>query len=122
MNLRAKIDEIKANIEAKRIDVQLNCDHTGQVYEHKSVYHSWLPSTPDWRVCEACGFAERGWGCGYQILTDDKNIVNDDKAADASRVGPAHANGLFVRVGDCLNKAELYRMAVTNDYPEGVEK
>ena len=32
-------------------------------------------STPDFRVCKICGYAEEGWGCGYRRLRGSRKDV-----------------------------------------------
>lgn len=49
--------------------VQRLCDHPADgIYEAPYVPAAWLSAQPPYRVCLRCGWAEEGWGCGWQLL------------------------------------------------------
>lgn len=82
----------KAIQEQARIALQLACTHN-LVAEYRS--HSCAP----FKVCLRCGFAEKGWGCGYKILTATR--LYEESLYEAWPLmrmpdGPVE-NGVFVR-------------------------
>lgn len=49
--------------------VQRECTHPADgIYEAPYVKAGWLSAQPPYRVCLRCGWAEEGWGCGWQLL------------------------------------------------------
>lgn len=112
--LRLALEELREK-ETKLIqDAQLNCTHP-DIVEIAYEAPSWSgTSQPPFRVCVDCGFAEEGWHCGYQILRGEARRVSRDEGY-CMRLGPIHENRLFVRVGDCNDRKELYRDAVTKE-------
>lgn len=99
----------EAELEAARVEMQLTCSHRRVAeydYRPDPYGHN---HTPPYRVCVDCGFAEYGWGCGWQILRAGPN------APAAQRVGPIHHNWRFVRVGCERRKAALYAAAVRGE-------
>jgi len=125
LNLRNKYNRAKqalqvasATLEEARIEMQLNCEHKNTTeieYKHDPYGYN---HTPPYRICADCGFAERGWGCGYQILVGEPNLVS---AEPIGRIWPNH---LFVvsipwKRGKKppRNKSEAYKMAVKGTFP-----
>lgn len=105
----AKLVAARAELEAARIEMQLECKHE-RVAEYPCVADNYGTNhTPPYRVCADCGFAEYGWDCGYQILRAEPTLPK------AERVGPIHKNGRFVRVGNILDKRRLYEAAVRGE-------
>lgn len=45
----------------------------------------WGDSFPPFRVCKPCGYAEEGWGTGYQKLNYDSNEILHVKREEAER-------------------------------------
>lgn len=98
-----------AELEAARIDAQLSCAH-----RRVAEFPCWPDPyghnhSPPYRVCADCGFAEYGWGCGWQILRAAPTV------ATAERAGPIHRNGRFVRVGNERNRQRLFEAAVRGE-------
>jgi hypothetical protein len=64
---------------------QRACPHPTDLVFQGECYRS----DPPFRVCQACGYAEEGWGHGYTKLTIcyDHNIVARRKAVDFVRGG-----------------------------------
>lgn len=95
-----------------RIKMQLSCKHKDVAEVDYVPSKSWFRAEPPFRVCKRCGFAERGWHCGYQILKNSNSTLDRNKAYQFVE-GKIHNNGDFVRVGNILDKQVLYKMAVT---------
>lgn len=72
---RADVDAIDAKLSAlqqerKEIiaEIQAQCQHPIDALiegQYQSTYYS---TTPPFRVCKLCGYAEEGWYCGYWKL------------------------------------------------------
>lgn len=107
-----KISAAYKTAEKWRIEAQLACKHEN-VAEAPYVAHEYGSAYPPFRVCIDCGFAERGWSCGYKILTN-KTITQITRKEGHEKLilGPLHPNARFVRDGDCRHKPTLYRRAV----------
>lgn len=88
---KAAYDEAKQALDDARIAMQLGCTHervieVPYVEETSSNYH-----VPPYRICCDCGFAEKGWGCGHQILTAEPD------QGEAVALTPVHPNHHFTR-------------------------
>jgi hypothetical protein len=113
--LREQIDELRseaADLRQRLFDLQtdllLACPH-----EH-TVEADYVPDPyghhpdPPFRVCRVCGFSERGWGCGYQVLTRPAVPVSrEDAYAIRTTTFP---NSTFVKGGWTVR--ELYEKAI----------
>jgi hypothetical protein len=44
-------------------DLVAECDYQDMTF---------FAAMPPRRICETCGIEEEGWGCGYQVLTNDR--------------------------------------------------
>jgi hypothetical protein len=93
--LEKQIANLRAKLGKELVKSQFECLHTS-VVEADYESPSWGPAYPPFRVCKNCGLAEKGWGCGYQVLRGPRvHIVSRDAALVLMR-GPLHENNLFV--------------------------
>lgn len=77
------IEEIDKEIEALQkkkkafiIKSVAKCKHpVSSVVEGEYKEFHYLNSCPPFRVCKDCGYAEEGWGCGYNKLDYYKVLV-----------------------------------------------
>jgi len=65
-----KYNQAKEDYQAARIKAQIECDHP-EIFEGEYISSGDGHSTPEFRVCVPCGYAEEGWHCGYSFLTDE---------------------------------------------------
>ncbi len=96
------------------IALQLKCEHKRIVEAPYSSDSVCISASPDFRVCLDCGFAEEGWGCGYQILS---GVTAPIKVTREKGMGLATTelfrNCLFVtKYRWSEGKRDLYEMAV----------
>ena len=115
----AQLERAKAKLEEERIKMQLDCKHESVVeipHTSSSVY---AYTSPPYKICVDCGFAEKGWDCGYQILVKEPNALK------ANVIGKIWSNRTFVvsypwrKTGQAPRDAqEAYEMAVKNTLTE----
>lgn len=123
----AQLKKAKAKLEEERINMQLSCKHenVAEIPYSESLFGR---IDPPYRICADCGFAEKSWSCGNQILVKKPNMV------EANVIGKIWNNHTFVvsthwkRTGKApQNKQEAFEMAVKGILPkeyldeEGVE-
>lgn len=104
-----KATEARKRAEHLRKLLQFRCKHARVIetrYEEES-YVSY--AKPEFRVCLACGFAEEGWRCGFQILTAKPERTRVDREeAYKLRSGKIHGNTQFY----CRGQASYRRAAL----------
>lgn len=61
--LNARLDTAVSERDKALRELRAECAHT-RLAEDNSAH-------PPMRICVDCGAEERGWGCGYQVLTLD---------------------------------------------------
>jgi hypothetical protein len=74
----ARLKKAKEALEQERIKMQLSCKHENVAEVPYSNLYSYI--TPPYRVCADCGFAERSWSCGNQILVKKPNVRESVRA------------------------------------------
>jgi len=82
------LEKAKREYGAARINAQAECDHP-EIVEGKPRISDYLGcSDPPFRTCTECGYAEEGWGCGYNLL-NKRNVpeVERDEAFKYVRRG-----------------------------------
>ena len=118
----AQLEQAKERVEEERIKMQLDCKHenVAEIPYRGSTYYS--NASQPYRICADCGFAEGGWSCGHQILTNEPNRVK------AKIVGRIWENRIFIvdihwqRTGKSpRNKREVYEMVVKGILPKEYE-
>ena len=98
MRAKKKIQEDRAKLETKRIELQLACPHSDLMeVDYRSDPFGGHNHSPPWRVCKDCGFAEEGWNCGYQVLRTRNEVPRVTRELGMSFLeGVVHRNSLFI--------------------------
>jgi len=94
---KAKLEKAQGELRRLTYKVQVACPHP----HLREVSHADSAWGFPWRVCVVCGFAERGWYVGHQILSDsDRNgtrrIIEVSSSAESWPLvegGRVHDNG-----------------------------
>lgn len=61
------------------------CKHpSGQIVEGAYRPSDFGQSSPPFRVCRKCGYAEEGWYCGYYLLADRKGVTIPEMDRDSA--------------------------------------
>lgn len=73
--------------------IQKECSHK-KVHEAPYEPDNWFCyHKPPFRVCVDCGYAEEGWGCGFQLTAKSKVIKEGTRdEVDKLRRGPLRKN------------------------------
>lgn len=112
--LRAQRDRLTRELEAALVECMLTCKHRRVLEcDYRAFRH--FESDPPIRVCSDCGFAEYGWSCGWQALSDRRvgtvSEATRDEVLATAATRPV-SNGDLVRVGDETQFEVLYEAAV----------
>jgi hypothetical protein len=69
-----KIEKLQGEREVLRQTGQNKCSHpAGEILEAEYANGNYFTSPP-FRVCKLCGYAEEGWHCGYWKLREDSAV------------------------------------------------
>ena len=111
----AQARALTAEAARLRALLQFHCPHE-RVIEIDYAPSNYGDALPPHKVCLACGFAEYGWSCGYQVLTAKPERVDVPREeAQRYRIGKVHDNAQFVGYYLDVNAAggrEAYRRKV----------
>lgn len=79
--LDAKINALEEQRKVLSKNGQKKCSHpASEILEAEYVGGTYF-STPPFRVCKLCGYAEEGWHCGYWKLRDDNPVPSVSREA-----------------------------------------
>lgn len=70
----ASLSKQRKNVLRDLVQVQKTCRHYS-VWEVDYRDKGWLGADPPFRVCQACGYKEYGWYCGYKRLRAPSDIL-----------------------------------------------